>query len=289
VRVTRKTKLVWAGIAAVAVLLAVGIKFALEDPALKAGSQAGAAGPQDVESPNSNTGQASETPPPTTPPASPSPSPSKPDDKDPDGKDPKPKDPYDRVMYTTGGKSVALTFDDGPDPNWTPKVLGKLRERGIKATFCLIGKNADAHPDLVADIVRDGHTLCNHSWSHDFKLGKKSAEEIRADLQRTNDAIRRGAPGADIAYFRHPGGAWTNRAIDIADELGMKSLNWSVDPADWEKPAARKIASRVIDNAEKGSIILMHDGGGDRSHTLEALDRILPNLQDRFKLIALRH
>lgn len=287
-RVTRKTKLVWAGIAAIAVLLAVGVKFALEDPALKAGSQAGAAGPGG-ESPNPNTGQPSETPPPpppTTTPPSPTPSKTKGDGED---KPPKPKNPYDRVMYTTGGKSVALTFDDGPDPTWTPEVLGKLRERGIKATFCLIGKNADAHPDLVADIVRDGHTLCNHSWGHDLKLGKRSAEEIRADMQRTNDAIHRGAPGADIAYFRHPGGAWTNRAIDIADELGMKSLNWTVDPADWEKPSAKKIAARVIDNTQKGSIVLMHDGGGDRSRTLEALDKILPNLQDRFKLVALRH
>ncbi|MEV0648159.1 polysaccharide deacetylase family protein [Phytomonospora sp. NPDC050363] len=274
------------GATAVAVLFGVGVKFALDDPALQAGNPA-IAGPQNDESANPNSGQPSETPPPppTTPP---SPSPSK--SKDKDKKPPKKSDnPYDRVMYTTGGKSVALTFDDGPDPTWTPKVLGKLREYGIKATFCLIGKNADAYPDLVADIVRDGHTLCNHSWGHDLKLGKKEPADIRADMQRTNDAIHRGAPGADIAYFRHPGGAWTNKAIDVAEELGMKSLNWTVDPADWEKPPAKTIAARVIDDTQKGSVVLMHDGGGDRSRTLEALDKILPNLQDRFKLVALRH
>ncbi|WP_285662865.1 polysaccharide deacetylase family protein [Actinorhabdospora filicis] len=232
-------------------------------------------------------------PPPTSAPASPSPSPSasSPDD----GKhqdDPskiKSDNPLDRVIYTTGSNAVALTFDDGPDPNWTPKVLGKLREYGVKATFCLVGKNADAYPELVQEIVRDGHTLCNHSWSHDLELGKKSREEIRKDMQKTNDAIHRAVPGEDIAYFRHPGGNWTNNAIDIASELGMKSLNWNVDPKDWEKPSAKKIADRVITNTKVGSIVLLHDAGGDRTNSYNALDRILKELGDRFKLIPLRH
>ena len=290
-RLSRRTTLVSITIAGLAAMLALGVVLVFTSPNMTSAGHPGSGGGDHSGEPNPNTGVPSEepstAPPPTTAPPSPTPSETK--TSDPGTPPDTGGNPWDRVMYTTGGSSVALTFDDGPDPTWTPKVLAKLRDRGIKATFCLIGKNAAAHPDLVADIVADGHTLCNHSWSHDLKLGTHSRADIKDDLQRTNDAIRKGAPGADIAYFRHPGGNWTNDAIDVADELGMKPLNWSVDPADWQKPPADKIADRVIGKTKNGSIVLMHDGGGDRSHTLEALDRILPDLSERFKLIALRH
>lgn len=188
---------------------------------------------------------------------------------------------------TTGTYEVALTFDDGPDPRWTPEVLELLRQHRVKATFCVIGVNVIEFPHLVRDIAADGHTLCNHSWAHDTALGARSAATIVGDLSRTNDAIRAAAPGARISYFRHPGGAWTESAVAVARQLGMTSLHWDVDPRDWLRPGPRAISSTVNSSTNPGAIVLLHDGGGDRRGTAEALRSILPNLAARFPLVAL--
>ncbi|PRY58942.1 peptidoglycan/xylan/chitin deacetylase (PgdA/CDA1 family) [Glycomyces artemisiae] len=192
---------------------------------------------------------------------------------------------YDGPLGTrnhTGDDSVALTFDDGPSPEWTPKVLDMLRERGIKATFCLIGAYAEAYPELVADIVREGHTLCNHSWYHEFDLGTWSDEEIRANLQRTNDAITKAAPGATIEYFRHPGGQWTERAIGVAADMGMESLHWAVDPSDWDNATTEsQIKTRVLDASKPGAIILLHDGASNQKDMCGALESILAEFERR--------
>jgi peptidoglycan/xylan/chitin deacetylase (PgdA/CDA1 family) len=136
----------------------------------------------------------------------------------------------------TGVRAVALTFDDGPHATWTPKVLDLLKAQGVKATFCLIGEQVREYRALVARIVREGHTLCNHSWDHDLRLGKKSGAQIRADLERTNREIRRAVPGAKIPYYRQPGGEWTPSVVRVAKDLGMKPLHWDVDPRDWARP-----------------------------------------------------
>ncbi|SDL03199.1 Peptidoglycan/xylan/chitin deacetylase, PgdA/CDA1 family [Glycomyces sambucus] len=192
---------------------------------------------------------------------------------------------YDGPLGTrnhTGDESVALTFDDGPSPEWTPKVLDMLRERGIKATFCLIGAYAESYPELVADIAREGHTLCNHSWYHEFDLGTWSGEEIRANLQRTNDAILKAAPGAEVRYFRHPGGQWTEKAIGVAADLGMESLHWAVDPSDWDNATTeRQIEDHVLDKTTPGAIILLHDGASNQQDMCGALGSILDEFEDR--------
>ncbi len=188
---------------------------------------------------------------------------------------------------TTGTHEVALTFDDGPDPRWTPEVLGQLREHRVKATFCVIGTMAERFPHLVRDIVADGHTLCNHSWAHDLGLGKRQYSSILDDMRRTNDAILAAAPGARVSYFRHPGGAWSDAAVAAARSLGMTCLHWTVDPKDWLRPGARAIAGDINQSTIPGAIVLMHDGGGDRHGTAEALRSILPNLTARFALVAL--
>ncbi|MFC4016896.1 polysaccharide deacetylase family protein [Micromonospora sp. GCM10011542] len=188
---------------------------------------------------------------------------------------------------TTGTSRVALTFDDGPDPRYTPQVLAALREHHVKATFCVVGENAQAHPDLIEAIVADGHTLCNHSWNHDVTLGKRSPEAIRADLVRTNDAIRAAAPGAPIVWYRQPGGAWTRPVVSVAQQLGMSPVHWSVDPSDWQAPGAGRVAAAVVTQVEPGSVVLLHDAGGDRQGTVDALARILPDLTSRFELEAL--
>ncbi|MEU4478315.1 polysaccharide deacetylase family protein [Micromonospora sp. NPDC023966] len=191
------------------------------------------------------------------------------------------------AQITTGSARVALTFDDGPDPHWTPQVLALLKEYGVKATFCVVGENVESHPDLVRSIVADGHTLCNHSWNHDIGLGKLSPEAIRNDLLRTSDAIRAAAPDARIAYFRQPGGAWTNPVVSVCEELGMTPLHWAVDPSDWQAPGADRIVDTVLAQTKPGSIVLMHDAGGDRSGTVEALQHLLPELLHRYQLEAL--
>ncbi|MEV4539929.1 polysaccharide deacetylase family protein [Asanoa sp. NPDC049518] len=188
---------------------------------------------------------------------------------------------------TTGTLQVALTFDDGPDPKYTPEVLALLDEYQVKATFCLVGEMVVQFPALVREIVDRGHTLCNHTWNHDVTLGTKSKAVIRADMQRTNDAIHQAVPDAKISYFRHPGGAWTQAAVDVAKELGMSSLHWTVDPQDWTKPGAKSIEQTVATGTAIGSIVLMHDAGGEREGTVTALKTLLPDLEKRFALAAL--
>ncbi|MBY8873045.1 polysaccharide deacetylase family protein [Micromonospora sp. PLK6-60] len=188
---------------------------------------------------------------------------------------------------STGSTEVALTFDDGPDPQWTPQVLDLLRTYQVKATFCVVGQNAQDHPDLIQEIVADGHTLCNHTWSHDTQLGTRSPDQIRADLLHTNEAIRAAVPDAHIGYFRQPGGNWNYRIVSAAEELGLTPLHWTVDPADWQAPGSAKIVNSVLGGTGPGAIVLLHDAGGDRRGTVEALHTLLPELRYRFRLEAL--
>jgi peptidoglycan/xylan/chitin deacetylase (PgdA/CDA1 family) len=191
------------------------------------------------------------------------------------------------VLMTTGSAQVALTFNDGPDPTWTPLVLKLLRQYHVKATFCLLGKNAQAHPDLVRAIVADGHTVCNHSWNESLDLGSRPRRDIEDDLLSTSQAIRAAAPKAPIKYFRQPGGNWTPQLVDVVEDLGMTSLHWTVDPRDWEEPPVAAIVATVSKGTGEGSIVLMHDGGGDRQKSVTALATLLPDLVSRFQLEAL--
>jgi peptidoglycan/xylan/chitin deacetylase (PgdA/CDA1 family) len=193
---------------------------------------------------------------------------------------------------TTGGKGVALTFDDGPDPAQTPRILRLLAKQHVHATFCLVGENVQRHPEMVRQIVAGGHTLCNHTWNHDLKLGQKSADKIKADMQRTNDAIHRAVPAAKVKYFRAPGGNFTPEVIGIAKQLGMTSVYWKVDPRDWDHPKGethaahqQRVFDRITGHIHKGSIVLSHDFG--QPDTIAAYGRLLPWLKKRYQLIAL--
>ncbi|MEU6072328.1 polysaccharide deacetylase family protein [Micromonospora sp. NPDC047074] len=189
---------------------------------------------------------------------------------------------------TTGVRAVALTFDDGPDPVWTPKVLDRLRAARVTATFCVVGTQARRHPDLVRRIVREGHQLCNHSWHHDMDLARRPAAEIRRDLARTNTAIRAAVPGAKVPFYRQPGGRWTREVVTVAKQLGMRSLHWNVDPQDWGKPTAPTITKRVRAAARPGSVVLLHDGGGNRAATLAACPHLITDLKRRYGVTRLR-
>ncbi|MEU6021179.1 polysaccharide deacetylase family protein [Micromonospora sp. NPDC047134] len=192
------------------------------------------------------------------------------------------------LVRTTGGTKVALTFDDGPDPAWTPKVLDLLQAAKVKATFCVVGTQVRKHPELVRRIVREGHQLCNHSWNHDLDLARRPVAEIRADLTRTNREIRRAVADAKVPYYRQPGGRWTAEVVKVAKQLDMRSLHWSVDPQDWTRPTAATIQKRVQRAARPGSVVLLHDGGGNRAATLAACPKVIAALKRDHGITRLR-
>ncbi|MEU1469423.1 polysaccharide deacetylase family protein [Streptomyces sp. NPDC005761] len=178
-----------------------------------------------------------------------------------------------------GGRSLALTFDDGPNPTDTPQLLKVLRRHHVKAVFCLWGEHVKEHPELVRAIVAGGHTLCNHTMRHE-DLSSWSPEQIRADLARTNAEIHRAAPGVRIPYFRAPYGSW-GQSPDVAHSLGMQPLGWRLAIGDWEPPGTDELVRRIEEGITPGSVVLLHDGGGDRSQTVAAVDRIVPELRSR--------
>lgn len=180
-----------------------------------------------------------------------------------------------------GGRSVALTLDDGPHPEWTPKTLDLLSRYQIKATFCLIGPNAERYPGLVERIVAEGHRLCDHSVDHDTGMDHKPVAYQKKQILDAKAQIDKASGGARVYYYRAPGGAFTPDSRRIAADHGMRPLGWIVDPGDWKRPGADAIVNSARNQVKNGAVILFHDGGGDRSQTYEALERLLPWLQDQ--------
>ncbi|MFJ3926651.1 polysaccharide deacetylase family protein [Streptomyces sp. NPDC090022] len=174
-----------------------------------------------------------------------------------------------------GGDAVNITIDDGPDPAWTPKVLDVLARYDVKATFCMIGPQARAHPDLVKKVVAAGHRLCDHSVSHDTRMDKKPVDYQEQQILEAKKMIEDVAGGAKVEYYRAPGGAFTPDSRRIAAAHGMRPLGWNVDSKDFKATGPGAIVDTVKGQISNGPTILLHDGGGDRRHTVEALDRLL--------------
>ncbi|MCC3770239.1 polysaccharide deacetylase family protein [Streptomyces sp. UNOC14_S4] len=189
----------------------------------------------------------------------------------------------DEIVRTSEdpGKTVNLTFDDGPDPTWTPKVLALLEQYGAKATFCMIGPNAEKHPDLVKKVVAAGHRLCDHSVSHDTTMDKKPVAYQEKEILDAKKMIEDASGGAPVRYYRAPGGAFTPDSRRIAAENGMRPLGWNVDTKDYEHPGVDRILDTAKKELTKGPTVLMHDGGGSRAQTVEALARLLPWLKEQ--------
>ncbi|SFK07854.1 polysaccharide deacetylase family protein [Streptomyces pini] len=182
------------------------------------------------------------------------------------------------ITYTqSGGRTVSFTFDDGPDPTHTPRLLEVLRKHNVKATFCLWGDHVRQYPYLVSRIAADGHRLCNHSMAHQ-DMGGWSQQQIRQNLEQVNNAIRRAAPGAQITYFRAPYGSW-GQSPQVAASMGMQPLGWRADIGDWQPPGTGELVNRIMQRVTPGAVMLMHDGGGDRGQTVSAVDQTIPRLK----------
>ncbi|MEV8531324.1 polysaccharide deacetylase family protein [Streptomyces sp. NPDC051211] len=179
----------------------------------------------------------------------------------------------------TSGRSMVLTFDDGPDPRYTPGILDTLAQYGARAMFFVCGEMATLHRDLVRRIAAEGHVIGNHTWTHPL-IPRLSRPALAAEISQTSDVVQQ-TTGQPPLWFRAPYGAWNRAAFEIGAELGMEPLAWTVDTLDWKEPGAGTIISRVLKGAGPGVIVLSHDAGGDRAQSVSALRAYLPQLIDR--------
>ncbi|MFE8014650.1 polysaccharide deacetylase family protein [Streptomyces antibioticus] len=182
------------------------------------------------------------------------------------------------LKMTGRGRTMVLTFDDGPDPRYTPGVLDTLAEYDVRAMFFVCGEMATDHKDLLARMADEGHVVGNHTWSHPL-LTSLTRRQIRSEMARTSEVIEDGY-GEPPRWFRAPYGAWNRTTFQLGAELGMEPLAWTVDTLDWTAPGTGTIVSRVQDGAGPGVVVLSHDAGGDRSQSVAALRRYLPRLLD---------
>ena len=174
-------------------------------------------------------------------------------------------------------KYVVLTFDDGPDAEYTPKVLDILALYGAKATFFEVGQNVRKHPELTKQLHAAGHSVQNHTWDHS-DLRKLTAVRFQQEVDSTDQAIR-AAIGSTPGCLRPPYGGVNPAVRQRARQLGKDLVVWTVDSRDWTKPGTAAIVQRVLKNVHSGSVILMHDGGGNRAQTVAALPTILKALK----------
>jgi peptidoglycan/xylan/chitin deacetylase (PgdA/CDA1 family) len=176
------------------------------------------------------------------------------------------------------GRTVALTFDDGPSA-WTPRILAVLRKHQVTATFCMLGDEAQRYPAYARQVVREGHQVCNHSRDH-ADLARLPKRQARREVVVAERQIR-DAAGVSPTIFRFPYGSSDRTARAVVRGYGMRALGWDVDPKDWTRPPARTITARIVGHVRPRSVVLMHDGGGDRAHTLAALDATITELRRR--------
>lgn len=172
-----------------------------------------------------------------------------------------------------GNPTIALTFDDGPHPVHTPRLLDMLRKAGVRATFYVLGSLVAKHPDIIDRMVREGHEIGNHTWSHP-DLRRLGDREIRRELQKTEDAVL-AVTGRRTFSMRPPYGAINPRVIASIPESHRPVVLWTVDPLDWRKPGAGVVAKRLVSGSTPGAILLCHD---IHQETIDAIGIALPEL-----------
>lgn len=181
-----------------------------------------------------------------------------------------------RLVPTTH-KVVALTIDDGPNPETTPKILQILKEKQAKVTFFVLGANAAVNKELVKQAAKDGHEIGSHAYSHNF-LSKMPPAQYEAEMDKANQLIRELA--SEPAVFRPPGGAWSDAIALAALARGQTTILWSVDSGDWRRLPVNQVVNTVLKNVKPGSIVLLHDGQ-PALPTPEAVGIIIDTLREK--------
>jgi peptidoglycan-N-acetylglucosamine deacetylase len=182
------------------------------------------------------------------------------------------------VSSTPLTKTIYLTFDDGPNPSWTPEILSLLEESGAHASFFVIGENAKRWPWLVEREAQDGDTVGDHTWSHPT-LTDLSASAVSGELTRDKSLITMLA-GEAPTLWRPPYEAFNASVVGIASGAGMKMQLWTVSTGDWQLPGTEVIVLRVMAALHNGMVVLFHDGGGStRSETVAAVALLIPQLE----------
>ncbi|MFJ9338600.1 polysaccharide deacetylase family protein [Streptomyces sp. NPDC101733] len=175
--------------------------------------------------------------------------------------------------------AMVLTFDDGPDPRYTPAILDTLARYGVRAMFFVCGEMATDNRDLLRRMVDEGHVIGNHTWTHPL-IPSLNRGALESEIGRTSDVVRQSVGEAPV-WFRAPYGAWNRAAFEIGADLGMEPMAWTVDTLDWKEPGTGAIVSRALDGAAPGAIVLNHDAGGNRSQSVQAVATYLPQLLAR--------
>ncbi|HBE57637.1 MAG TPA: polysaccharide deacetylase family protein [Cyanobacteria bacterium UBA11149] len=184
----------------------------------------------------------------------------------------------EEVQVKPGNKVVALTFDDGPWPETTVQILNILKKNNVKATFFVVGRNVSNYPQLMGQIVVDGHEVGNHTWSHQYH--HHSPVSAASEIDKTSDVIYK-TTGVKTSIFRPPGGFLNNGLVASAKQKKNAVIMWSADSSDWrgKNLTVQRLADNVLNATQPGGIVLMHDGGGDRSHTVQALPQLIAKLR----------
>jgi len=176
-------------------------------------------------------------------------------------------------------KVVALTFDDGPFPPFTNQIREILKQQQVKATFFIVGRQAALFPDLIKQLTKDGFLLGNHSFSHS-RLGNAPDAVLEQELNATKDLIVK-AGGKEPHWFRPPYGSTSDRLAQLAAAKGYRVVSWNVDSQDWANKDATAVVNQVVGGVKPGAIVLLHDGGGDRTNTVVALPQIIQKLKEQ--------
>jgi peptidoglycan/xylan/chitin deacetylase (PgdA/CDA1 family) len=187
---------------------------------------------------------------------------------------------FSRVLVS--GNYIAMTFDDGPHPQNTPRLLDILRARNVKATFYVIGRSVDLYPQIVRRTVAEGHEIGNHSYTHRL-LSKLGDSELRQEMSRCHEAVGRAA-GVRMRTMRPPYGGLLQRQRELVHaEFGYPTILWAVDPLDWKRPGPSVVTSRILSGTNAGSIVLAHDL---HAQTVDAMPATIDGLLKRgFKFV----
>ncbi|WP_083204941.1 polysaccharide deacetylase family protein [Bacillus sp. FJAT-27264] len=191
---------------------------------------------------------------------------------------------YPETIKTSGPrrKIIALTFDDVPDPRFTPQLLDVLRKYNVKATFFVVGSRAEKHPGLVARMIREGHVIGNHSYNHP-QFVKLRLNDFRTQIVRTENILQAIA-GYKPRLIRPPYGDINEQQLKWAKSHGYKLVNWNVDSLDWKGLSKTQVKNNILSHAGKGAIILQHGGGGHGSNlrgSIQALPEVITSLRQR--------